>query len=183
MLFAVCKKWISNILRRQTPILTPLACERLDSPPHPHKRTDVQHLNVPKMNNVFCFDFLSHLFCCSLRQKSFPLCTCDMEIGTTHSSITADAHTGSGKAGILTKAALLNAPDPRRKAAQATWTPAIRTCWKNFFWNLICCECLSFTIFSISMSAQHERVWWLQFSHCWRKKFGSTMVFHYYCCR
>lgn len=57
-----------------------------------------------------------HLFCCSLGQKSFPLCTRDMEIGTTHSSITADAHTSSGKACILTKAALLKAPEPRRRA-------------------------------------------------------------------
>lgn len=73
--------------------------------------------------------FFSHLFCCSLRQKSFPLSTCDMEIGTAHSSVTADAHAGSGKAGVLTEAALLNAAEPRRKAAHTINTSRRKACF------------------------------------------------------
>lgn len=64
----------------------------------------------------------SNLLRCSLRQKSFPLCTCHMEIGTTHSSITADTDASPGKTGILAKTAFLDETDPGRKAAQTVST-------------------------------------------------------------
>lgn len=48
-----------------------------------------------------------YLLRCSLRQEPLPLCTGDVEVGSTHSCITADAHTSPGKTGILTETALL----------------------------------------------------------------------------
>lgn len=48
-----------------------------------------------------------YLLRCSLRQEPLPLCTGDVEVGSTHSCITADTHTSPGKSGILTETALL----------------------------------------------------------------------------
>ncbi len=64
-----------------------------------------------------CF---SDLLCCSLRQESLPLCTCDVEIGATHSCITADAHTGPGKAGVLAETALLNATEHKTETSSCS---------------------------------------------------------------
>lgn len=55
--------------------------------------------------------FSPHLLCCGLRQETLPLCAGDVEIGATHSCVTADAHAGPGKAGVLTETALLNATE------------------------------------------------------------------------
>lgn len=111
VLFAVCKKWISNILRTETPILTPPALKGEFDPSVNHNKTSAYTCDPWQTCLLGAF---SNLLRCSLRQKSFPLCTCDMEIGTAHSGITADAHTGPGEAGILTKTAFLKATNPGR---------------------------------------------------------------------
>lgn len=67
-------------------------------------------------------EFFPYLFCCSLRQETLPLCTSDVEIGTAHSSIAADAHTRPGKTGVLAETALLNATDHRREATKTVYT-------------------------------------------------------------
>lgn len=60
-------------------------------------------------------DFSPYLLCCSLRQEPLPLSTGDVEIGTTHSCVTADAHAGPGKAGVLTETALLSTTEDNRQ--------------------------------------------------------------------
>lgn len=56
-----------------------------------------------------------YLLCCSFRQESLSLCTGDMKIGATHPCVTADAHTGPGKAGVLTEAAFLHATEDNKE--------------------------------------------------------------------
>lgn len=86
--------------------------------------------------------FSPHLLCCGLRQETLPLCTGDVEIGATHSCVTADAHAGPGKAGVLTETALLNATE-HDKGEFFFFVVASRkpshwaTVWKQDGWNVL----------------------------------------------
>lgn len=108
---------------------------------------------------------IAYLLCCSLRKESLPLCTCDVEVWATHSSVAADAHASSGKASVLTETAFLHATQQLD-----TFLHPVRSFLFLFFF------CSFWNIHSKNDACVHLSTWWLLLNTKHFKQFSTKIM-------